>query len=151
MAKDYSDTAALLTRRQANLYTDRCSIYDSGKAQRQVNGVTGEPVEGAPPRLIGFNVPCKYTLTSNIDDVTPVGRIKRDILDTTDRIHFHTSAPIENGCWVVMTTPGHPAYGAVHRAEGAPQHIWGDGLRRLRETQIVLLTQVEKAPEGLVP
>lgn len=146
-AKDYAGSAELLTRRQARLYEHTCDLYDAG-AGRSINAATGEPTEGTEPGLIAKNVPCWFVFTSNIDDVTPVGRIKRDILDTTDRIHFHSSVPVRAGYWSVFTTKGHPNYGAVHKILGAPQHASGSA-RRSAETQIVLATQSDNVPTSL--
>jgi hypothetical protein len=134
-----------MRRAQRWLYSDRCDIYAT---LRGVDPATGKPY-GEQVQRVGVAMPCHYHFTPNIDDTTDVGRIKRDILDTTDNVRFPTGVNLSGDWWLVNVTPGSRLFGNVHRIVGAPQIIEG-GPRYRVNTQIVLTTQEEKPPAALV-
>ncbi len=140
-----SDVQFTLNRRQLSLYTYRCDLW---AAERWTDRDTGRVTEDSP-RRVAVDIPCLYEYTPNIDDVTDVGRIKRDILDTTDKLHLPISIVASNDFWVVNRTlspNGDPSavYGNVHRVVGAPQRL-------IRfATQIALITEEERPPKWLL-
>ena len=134
-----------MRRAQRRLYSDRCDVYAT---LRGIDPETGKPYQ-EQVRRVGVALPCHYHFTPNVDDNTDVGRIKRDILDTTDSVRFPNAARLSNDWWLVNVTPGSRLYGSVHRIVGAPQIIEG-GPRYRVNTQIVLTTQEESPPEELL-
>lgn len=139
-----------MRRAQRLCYGDRCDIY---AIERGIDPATGKP-NAEQVRRVGVDIPCHYHYTPNQEDATDVGRIKRDIMDTTDKVRFPTGVNLSNDWWLVnrsQLAEGRPSalWGSVHRIVGAPQIIEG-GARYRINTQIVLTTQEENPPARLV-
>lgn len=146
-------TVAMLSRRQARLYTDSVMVFPEGAASFVIEPTTGNPLPCSGDQNRRGPYPAKFVYTENVDDAMGVSRIKRFNMDTADYLHTEVGTPIGNADWVLNVTrladgSRHPNYGQLSRVLGAPRVIPGGG-RRMVNLQSVRLMQEEIVPDSV--
>jgi hypothetical protein len=87
-----------ITGWQAVAFTDSMSIYRQDARDRNSRG------ESTGLRLVASGVACKKHDTDNYDAATPVGQIKRNNIDTSDKVECALTVDLRAEDTVYITT-----------------------------------------------
>lgn len=138
-----------LTGRQLRAYKHLCDIVRADVAI--ASGVPGAETY----TLLTAGVPCHYEYSSNISSPTEAaGRMNRDMIFTTDKIHFESSTVIDDTYMIINRSllPGgsrHPNWGEVHRIQGYPQTIASSTGRKPNKLSVMAMV-VEQPPPAIL-
>lgn len=124
-----------LTRRQRLLYEHRMDVW------RKARNGSGDFVWA----LHLSNVPCYFYSSSNADEPTPVGLVKKDITIMQDKLHFEAGIDVKGQDRVKKTTSGHSDAGEWYSINGEP-YIRESTTRRSPNFATVFINRTTEPP-----
>lgn len=94
-----------LSYRQSRAFTETCDLYRPDTLTKDSDSVVDniEFNRGGSPTYTG--VECHFEKRREGSSPSGFGRVDRDILDTTDRLHLHQGQDIGDG-WYIKITSG---------------------------------------------
>lgn len=131
-----------LTFSQQRAYRDSIDVW---RKDGETNHATSGKVSDGTWSRVLIGLACGIVLTTNVDDPTGIGRLKKDNLETVDSVYMEYGVDIRSTDLVVMTSRGN----AAATVQGAPTPTPTQGPLAVNE-QFVRTSEEEHPPDEVL-